>query len=80
MTPAFLSHQLVDQTNEYICYLSAKSMFAFVEQVSIVNACSKGLSRRALDVCYKLPISMGMLNFAILQRGLFYAGILITGT
>jgi len=23
---------------------------------------------------------MGMLNFAILQRGLFYAGILITGT
>jgi len=55
-------------------------MFAFVEQVSIVNACSKGLSRPALDVCNKLPISMGMLNFEILQRGLFYAGILITGT
>jgi len=55
-------------------------MFAFVEQVSVVNACSKGLSPRALDVCNKLPISMGMLNFAILQRGLFYAGILITGT
>lgn len=78
MTPAFLSHQLVGQTNEYICYLNAKSMFAFVEQVSIVNACSKGLSRPHLDVCNKLPISM--VNFAILQRGLFYAGILITGT
>ena len=29
MTPSFLSHQRMGQTNEYICYLGAKRMFAF---------------------------------------------------
>jgi len=70
------------QTNEYICYLSAKSMFAFetIETSLNCKCLFESTSAARVDIGEKLPISVGMLNLATLQHGLFYADILITGT
>ena len=82
MTPAFLSHQLMDQTNEYICYLSAKRMFAFetIETSLDCKCLFESTIAARVDIGEKLPIFIGMLNLATLQHGLVYVGILITGT
>jgi len=70
------------QTNEYICYLSAKSMFAFetIETSLNCKCLFESTSAARVDIGEKLPIFISMLNLATLQHGMFYADILITGT
>ena len=69
------------QTNEYICYLSTKRMFAFetIETSLDCKCLFESTIAARVDIGERLPIVKGMLNLATLQHSLFYAGIVITG-